>query len=83
MIPHQLTNRPWEEVSADYFNLHTQDHLLFVDYYSKYPEVIPMMAKTAEVIITALKDIFARHGIPNKLIADNMPFNNKEVSSVQ
>jgi len=42
MIPHQLPDRPWEEVNADYFTLHTQDYLLVIDYYSKYPEVIPM-----------------------------------------
>ena len=78
MIPHQLPGRPWEEVSADYFTLHTQDYLLVIDYYSKYPEVIPMTSKTAEATITALTSIFARHGIPNKLIADNMPFNSKK-----
>ena len=78
MIPHKLPDRPWEEVGADYFTLHSQDFLLVVDYYSKYPEVIPMTTKTAEGTITALKGIFARHGIPNKLIADNMPFNSKK-----
>ena len=78
MIPHQLPDRPWEQVSADYFTLCNQDYLLVVDFYSKYPEVIPMMSKTANATIAALKSIFARHGIPNKLIADNMPFNSKE-----
>ena len=78
MIPHQLPDRPWEEVGADYFTLHTQDYLLVVDYYSKYLEVLPMIAKTAEATITVLKGIFARHGIPNKLIADNMPFNSRQ-----
>ena len=75
MIPHQVPERPWQEVGADYFTLHTQDYLLVVDYYSKYPELIPMQTKTAEATIVAMKSIFARHGIPNKLIADNMPFN--------
>ena len=78
VIPPQLPNHPWEEVSADYFTLCTQDYLLVVDFYSKYLEVIPMMSKTANATILALKSIFARHGIPNKLIADNMPFNSKE-----
>ena len=78
MIPHQLSDRPWEQVSADYFTLCNQDYLLVVDFYSKYTEVIPMMSKTANATIAALKNIFARHGIPNKLIADNMPFNSKE-----
>ena len=61
-------------MSADYFTLHTQDYLLVVDYYSKYPEVIHMAAKTAEATIKAMKGIFARHGIPNKF----MPFNSKK-----
>ena len=77
MIPHQLPDCPWEEVGANYFALHTQDFLLVVDYYSKHPEVLPMTAKTAEATITALKGIFARYGIQNKLIADNMPFNSR------
>ena len=79
MIPHQ---RPWEEVSADYFTLCTQDYLLVVDFYSKYPKVIPMMSKIANATILALKSIFAINGIPNKLIADNMPFNSKEFLEV-
>ena len=37
-----------------------------------------MTAKTAEATITALKGIYARHGIPNKLIAVNMPFNSRQ-----
>jgi len=78
MIPHQLPDSPWQEVGADYFTLHTQDYLLVVDYYSKYPEVILMQMKTAEATMVALKSVFARHGIPNKLIADNMPFNSKK-----
>ena len=73
MILHQLPDRPWEEVT-----LHTQDYLFIVDYFSKYPEVIPMATKAAEATIKAMKGIFARHGIPNKLIGDNMPFNSKK-----
>ena len=57
MIPHQLPDRPWEEVGVDYFTLHTQDYLLVVDYYSKHPEVLSMTVKTAEATITALKSI--------------------------
>ena len=77
MIPHQLPDHSWEEGGADYFTLHTQHYLLVVNYYSKYPEVLPMTAKTAEATITALKGIFARYGIQNKLVADNMPFNSR------
>ena len=73
-----LTNYQTIHGKKCYFTLHTQDYLLVVDYYSKYPEVIPMATKTAEATIKAMKGIFARHGIPNKFIADNMPFNSKK-----
>jgi len=55
-----------------------QDYLLVVDYFSKYPEVIPVQSKSAYSTIKEMKAIFARHGIPNTVIADNMPFHSKE-----
>ena len=77
MIPHNVPNRPWEKLGADYFSLAGKDYLLIVDYFSKYPEIISMESKTAEATVKAMKQIFARHGIPNTVVADNMPFNSK------
>ena len=37
-----------------------------------------MTSKTAQATIAKLKMIFARHGIPQIVIADNMLFNNKD-----
>lgn len=37
-----------------------------------------MHDKTAGTIVTHMKSIFARHGIPEELISDNMPYNSKE-----
>jgi hypothetical protein len=48
---------------------------LVVDYFSKYPEVTRINHKNSEAVILAMKEMFARHGIPEKIIADNMPFN--------
>lgn len=75
--PHSIPDRPWEKVGVDYFYFKGSDYLLVVDFYSKYPEVINVTSKTAETTITAMKSIFARHGIPNIIIADNMPFNSR------
>ena len=41
---------------------------------SKYPEVPHLFSKNSEAVIMTMKDIFARHGIPERLITDNMPF---------
>jgi len=48
-----------------------------VDYFSKYPEIALLEDKTTSSIILHLKSIFARHGIPMELMADNMPFSSK------
>ena len=48
--------------------------MLVVDYFSKYPEVAHLSSKNSEAAMMAMKDIFARHGIPERLITDNMPF---------
>ena len=75
LLPLEVPRRPWQCLGADYFYFKGQEYLLIVDYYSKYPEVIRVNQKTAESTIRAMKDTFARHGIPEKIIADNMPFN--------
>ena len=74
LIPQEVPERPWATVAADIFYYKGRDYLLVVDYYSKYPEVARLTSKNSEAVILAMKDMFARHGIPERLIADNMPF---------
>ena len=69
--------RPWDKVGADYFSLAGKDYLLVVDYFSKYPEVAMMESKSAKATVEVMKVIFARHGIPATVIADNVPFNSR------
>ena len=48
------------------------DYLIVIDYYSRYVEVAAMTKTTkSSEIITALKSIFARHGIPEQVRSDN------------
>ncbi len=72
--PHEVPQRPWEKVGVDIFQLAGRDYLLVVDYFSKFPEVALLQDKTASSVISNLKAIFGRHGIPDVLMADNMPF---------
>ena len=71
LIPQQVPDRPWVIVAADKFYYKRRDYLLVVDYFSKYPEVAQLSRKNSE----AIRIVLARHGIPERLIADNMPFN--------
>lgn len=79
LIPQEVPGRPWATVAADIFYYKGRDYLLVVDYFSKYPEVARLNHKNSEAVILAMKDMFARHGIPEKIIADNMPFNSLRV----
>ena len=75
MIFHPVPERQWQIVDADYFMNGGKDYLLIVDYFSKYPELVEERGKTSETTINVMKSVFAWHGIPEKLVADNMPFN--------
>ena len=48
-------------------------YLIVTDYYSGYPEVMQLQTITSRAIVTAIKTIFARFGIPEVLISDNGP----------
>ena len=74
MIPHSMPTRPWAKLGSDIFEFGGHDYLIVVDYYSKYPEIERLTSKTAAGVIGALKSIMARHGIPDELVSDNMPF---------
>ena len=78
LIPHEIPQRPWSKLGMDIFTFRGKDYLLVVDYYSKFPEVCHLAAKTATCVISHLKTCFARHGIPDTVIADNMPFGSRE-----
>jgi len=47
--------------------------LVVVDAHSKWPAVIPMSSTTASKTIEALRDLFARFGIPEQIVSDNGP----------
>ena len=64
---------PWERVAADLFQLNGSTYLLVVHYFSRYPEVIKLNTTTSKTVISSLKLIFSRQGIPSILMSDNGP----------
>ena len=61
---------PWECIAADLFELKGS---LVAVYYSRFIEVQKLTTTTSSSIITQLKAIFARFGIPPTMITDNGP----------
>ena len=77
-----LPKHLWERVAADLFQLNGSTYLLVVDYFSRYPEVIKLNTITSKTVISSLKSIFSRHGIPSILMSDNGPqFDSSEMKT--
>ena len=74
LIQHEEPHRPWGKIASDLFTLGGKDYLLTVDYYSKWVDVGLLRDSTvSSEVITQLKSMFARYGIPSELISDNGP----------
>lgn len=73
MEPHVIPNLPWTKLGSDIFEYCKRYYLIIVDYLTNYVEVSPLKDITSKQIILAMKDQFARHGIPEELVTDNGP----------
>jgi transposase InsO family protein len=60
-------------IGADLFQLKDSTYLVVVDYYSRYMEIQKLTSTTSAGVISALKGIFSRHGIPVEFMSDNGP----------
>lgn len=70
--PTATPTRPWQVVGSDLFHFKGSVYLLVVDYYSRYPEVALIDGEvSARNMITRMKSMFSRHGIPEAVISDN------------
>jgi len=75
LIPHEVPELPWYKVAMDIMEFRSHSYLVVVDCYSHFPELRLLKHKTAEDVVSALESIFAVHGVPVTVMADNMPFN--------
>ena len=48
MLPRDVTEAPWQDLAADFFNFKGKEYLLIADTFSKYPFAFRMTKKTAE-----------------------------------
>ena len=71
VILSELPDRPWQKVAADLFVLRRHPYLLVIDCFSRYVEVAKLSRTTSPDVTAHLQSMFARHGIPERLINDN------------
>lgn len=79
LTSHTPPELPWKKIGIDFKALGQLNFIVAVDYYSKFTIVNKLKNKTAETVISSLKNIFAINGIPQEIFSDNgPPFNSEE-----
>jgi len=73
LLIHPITDLPWSFVSADIFYWSRWRYLVLVDFYSGWFEMSTRSDLWSKSVITKMKQHFAVHGIPSKLLSDNGP----------
>ena len=63
---------PWMRVHIDYAKQGKQ-YFLVVDTHSHWPEIVPVQNATSHTIISILRDMFSKYGIPLQIVSDNGP----------
>ena len=74
LLPWSWPTAPLQRVHVDFATHQAKHYLIMVDAHSKWPEVIgPMKTTTADSTINAMRNIFARYGLPTQVVSDNGP----------
>ena len=74
LLPWSWPTAPWQCVHLDFATHQAKHYLIMVDAHSKWPEVIgPTKTKTADSTINAMRNVFARYGLPTQVVSDNGP----------
>ncbi|XP_061705627.1 uncharacterized protein K02A2.6-like [Cydia pomonella] len=82
IVPWTTSKKAFDRIHIDFLSYNAKSYLIVVDSYSKWIEVFPMTTTTAEATTDKLRELFARFGIPSKLISDNgPPFSSEQFAS--
>ena len=72
--PWEWPTAPWKRIHVDFAGpVDGKMLLITTDAHSKWPEVCVMNSTTAARTIAALRNMFARYGIPEQMVSDNGP----------
>ena len=71
LLSHEITNDVWNKVSTDLFEYLNKLYLTVIDYTSKCFKLAQLPNTSSDTVITHMRSIFARHGIPKVVFIDN------------
>ena len=84
MQSQHIPKRRWQIVGTDLFNVKKDVYLVVVDNLTKYWDLEQLNGTDAESTILQMKKIFARQGVPEVVISDNVPqYASKEFKEFQ
>ena len=69
----ELPEQPWNHIASDLFEFEGNNYALFVDYYSRWIEVLEMRGQTGADLVKRFRPLIARFGAPSKIRTDNGP----------
>ena len=72
-LAHEIPKQPWVKVGMDLFRSKGEDCLLMVGYLTDFFEISKLPHTLTTAVITACKEQFARHGIPELVHTDGGP----------
>ena len=78
LTSHPIPELPWQKVGSDLFDFDGKSYIVIIDYLSKFIEFSVIKDKSAPTVIAYMKSVFTRHGIPQEMVADNVPYNSRE-----
>ena len=72
---HPRPDHPWSVVASDLFDFDRGQYMVKADMYSKmfFVQKMPSSGATTAAVVSKMKEIFAKHGIPDVLRSDNGP----------
>ena len=73
LFSHEIPKDVWNKVATDLFVSLNKLYLIVIDYTSKYFEIAQLPDASSDTVITHMRSIFARHGIPKVVFSDNGP----------
>ena len=72
-LAHDIPTTPWSKVGTDLFELKSKSYLVVVDYTTNFFDISLLPNKQSATIVTHVKRIFSKFGIPKKVVSDNGP----------
>ena len=80
MLPRDIPDGPWQEITADYLTLKGGEYLLVCDLFSKYPFLYKVSITSAQSLCMCLQELISQYGPPCLIYTDNgLPLASEEL----